>query len=165
MGEFEIDELGNFIIMRGDNGELLDKMDRMVNRRGYLVDRFGNVINKLGVIIFKVVELDIDDEIPAPFGFEKRKKNILKIGDETKFTIQNYPEVSGRVEDSVDVIDEGDLDREVRGIKEKSMISDLTKQTLSKQDLRALRENGQVDESFEIKAEVRQKADFNGDME
>jgi len=45
MGEFEIDDLGNFIIMRGARGELLDKKERKVNRRGYLVDRFGNVIN------------------------------------------------------------------------------------------------------------------------
>merc|ERR1719272_1244949 len=45
MGEFEIDDLGNFIIIRGPNGELMDKRARRVNRRGYLVDRFGNVIN------------------------------------------------------------------------------------------------------------------------
>jgi hypothetical protein len=48
MGEFEIDDLGNFIILRGERGELLDKLERRVNRRGYLVDRFGNVINKDG---------------------------------------------------------------------------------------------------------------------
>ena len=45
MGEFEIDDLGNFVIMRGENGELLDKLERLVNRRGYLIDKFGNVIN------------------------------------------------------------------------------------------------------------------------
>lgn len=45
MGDFEIDDLGNFIIMRGENGELIDQRERLVNRRGYLVDRFGNVIN------------------------------------------------------------------------------------------------------------------------
>ena len=48
MGEFEIDDLGNFIILRGEKGELLDKKERRVNRRGYLIDRFGNVINKMG---------------------------------------------------------------------------------------------------------------------
>jgi hypothetical protein len=91
MGEFEIDDLGNYIIMRGERGELLDKKDRLVNRRGYLIDRFGNVINNQGTIIFKAVELDIDDEIPAPFGFEKRKKNIIKLGEENKFMIQAMP--------------------------------------------------------------------------
>ena len=53
MGEFEIDDIGNFIILRGEKGELLDKRERRVNRRGYLVDRFGNVINIQGQIIFK----------------------------------------------------------------------------------------------------------------
>jgi hypothetical protein len=85
MGEFEIDDLGNFIILRGERGELLDKKERRVNRRGYLIDRFGNVINKNGQIIFKAVELDSDDEIPAPFGFEKRKKNLLSLGEDGEF--------------------------------------------------------------------------------
>ncbi len=53
MGEFEIDDLGNFIILKGEKGELLDKRERKVNRRGYLVDRFGNVINSKGQVIFK----------------------------------------------------------------------------------------------------------------
>ena len=48
MGDFEIDDIGNFIILRGEKGELLDKRERRVNRRGYLVDRFGNVINNQG---------------------------------------------------------------------------------------------------------------------
>ena len=47
MGEFDIDTMGNFIIMKGGKGELLDKGDRKVNKRGYLVDRYGNVINKM----------------------------------------------------------------------------------------------------------------------
>jgi len=55
MGIFEIDDLGNFIIIRGPNGttDLYDKEGRRVNRRGYLCDRFGNVINTKGDIIFK----------------------------------------------------------------------------------------------------------------
>ena len=89
MGDFEIDDMGNFIIMRGEGGELLDQRERLVNRRGYLIDRFGNVINNLGNIIFKAIELDVDDEIPAPFGFEKRKKNLLKLGDENQFKVES----------------------------------------------------------------------------
>eukprot|EP00351_Strombidinopsis_sp_SopsisLIS2011_P001865 CAMPEP_0116877402 /NCGR_PEP_ID=MMETSP0463-20121206/9188_1 /TAXON_ID=181622 /ORGANISM="Strombidinopsis sp, Strain SopsisLIS2011" /LENGTH=93 /DNA_ID=CAMNT_0004524659 /DNA_START=1079 /DNA_END=1360 /DNA_ORIENTATION=+ len=89
MGEFEIDDLGNFIIIRGDKGELLDTRERKVNRRGYLIDRFGNIINVKGNIIFKAVELDGDDEIPAPFGFDKRKKNLLKLKDDNVFKIDN----------------------------------------------------------------------------
>lgn len=120
MGDFEIDDLGNYIIMSGENGELLDKMDRMVNRRGYLIDRFGNVINRMGDIIFKVVELDVDDEIPAPFGFEKRKKNMLKLGEETKYMIQAIPEPSAYLDESLEVMDEDNLDRELRNIRNKS---------------------------------------------
>lgn len=101
MGEFEIDDLGNFIILRGERGELLDKGEKRVNRRGYLIDRFGNVINKNGQIIFKAIELDSDDEIPAPFGFEKRKKNLLSI-DDGQFKVQ---ETEKQVNDDEDLID------------------------------------------------------------
>lgn len=46
MGDFEVDDLGNFIIIRSNGGtDLMDKRGRKVNRRGYLIDRFGNVIN------------------------------------------------------------------------------------------------------------------------
>jgi len=103
MGEFEIDDLGNFIILRGEKGELLDKKERRVNRRGYLIDRFGNVINKETLIIFKAIELDSDDEIPAPFGFEKRKKNLLSIGENASDFIVR--ETEKQVPDDEDVIE------------------------------------------------------------
>lgn len=75
MGDFEIDDLGNFIIIRAAGStDLLDKRGRKVNRRGYLIDRFGNVINSQGNVIFKAMELDIDDEIPAPFDQGTRKQ-------------------------------------------------------------------------------------------
>ena len=46
MGEFEQDDLGNYIIMRkAGSAEMIDKRGRRVNRRGYLVDRQGNVVN------------------------------------------------------------------------------------------------------------------------
>ena len=45
MGEFEIDDAGNYIIERGERGELLDMKGRPVNKRGYLIDKFDNVIN------------------------------------------------------------------------------------------------------------------------
>lgn len=74
MGDFEIDDLGNFIIIRAaGSSDLLDKRGRKVNRRGYLVDRFGNVINTKGNVIFKAMELDVDDEIPAPFDYAAKK--------------------------------------------------------------------------------------------
>jgi len=73
MGEFEIDDSGNYIILRGEKGQLLDKNLRPVNKRGYMIDRAGNVINRRCELIFRAIELDSDDEIPAPLGFEKRK--------------------------------------------------------------------------------------------
>jgi hypothetical protein len=105
MGEFEIDDLGNFIILRGDKGELLDKKERRVNRRGYLVDRFGNVINSKGQVIFKQVELDSDDEIPAPFGFEKRKKNLLNMNEDGEFKVEENGRKPGMMEDDEEMID------------------------------------------------------------
>lgn len=112
MGEFEIDDLGNFIILRGERGELLDKKERRVNRRGYLIDRFGNVINKNGQIIFKAVELDSDDEIPAPFGFEKRKKNLLSLGEDGEFKVHTTEK---QVADDEDMIE-----RELKAMRKKS---------------------------------------------
>jgi hypothetical protein len=47
-GMFDIDDYGNFIIIRNDDGSLCDKLDRTVNRRGYLIDTEGNVVNKEG---------------------------------------------------------------------------------------------------------------------
>jgi len=45
VGDFEIDDAGNYIILRGEKGELLDRKERAVNKRGYLVDKLGNIIN------------------------------------------------------------------------------------------------------------------------
>lgn len=78
MGEFDIDDQGNYIILRNDdNGNLEDKNEKRVNRRGYLVDKQGNVIDRYGNFIFKENELDSDDEIPPPYSFEKRKMQLL----------------------------------------------------------------------------------------
>lgn len=107
MGDFEIDDLGNFIIIRGPNGitDLYDKQGRKVNRRGYLSDRFGNVINNKGDIVFKAVELDADDEIPAPFGFEKRKKTLIRLADQQEIKVPE-PELPP-VRTEKEVSDEG----------------------------------------------------------
>jgi len=40
MGEFDQDDLGNFIIVRkAGSSDLIDKRGRRVNRRGYLIDK------------------------------------------------------------------------------------------------------------------------------
>jgi hypothetical protein len=78
MGDFDVDDQGNYIILRNDEtGDLEDKRERRVNRRGYLIDENGNIIDKHRQLIFKERELDSDDEIPPPYSFEKRKMQLL----------------------------------------------------------------------------------------
>lgn len=75
-----------------------------------------------GNIIFKAIELDVDDEIPAPFGFEKRKKNLLKLGDENQFKVESARDsrTDNQVGSNLNLDDEELLDKEVSLIKEKS---------------------------------------------
>lgn len=82
MGKFDIDDSGNYIILRGDDAKLFDKDGREVNRRGYLIDILGNIINRKNELIFHAGELDSDEEIPAPIGFDKRKQILLGLKDE-----------------------------------------------------------------------------------
>ena len=96
MGEFEIDDAGNYIILRGEAGELLDRHERLVNKRGYLVDKHGNIINHNQEIILMAYELDADGEIPASCGFEKRKQNLLSMGDDDQFKVHTYGQGPGR---------------------------------------------------------------------
>ncbi|CAI2378427.1 unnamed protein product [Moneuplotes crassus] len=78
MGDFDIDDQGNYIIVRNEETDKLeDKNEQRVNKRGYLIDEDGNVIDKQRNLIFKQRELDSDDEIPPPYSFEKRKNQLL----------------------------------------------------------------------------------------
>ena len=61
-GDFEIDDDGQFMIVRTNDYKLKDKNSRKVNRKGYLLDIEGNVITKQGHIIFRKDEIDSDDE-------------------------------------------------------------------------------------------------------
>jgi len=94
MGEFDIDDQGNYVILRNDeNGNLEDRNGKKVNRRGYLVDKYNNVIDKYGNLIFKEKELDSDDEIPPPYSFEKRKMQLLNNQPDKveKYHMDNLP--------------------------------------------------------------------------
>lgn len=79
LGDFEVDNNANNMIIKTKDGKLNDKFGRLVNRRGYFVDEHGNVVTHKGLFIFHAEEIDDDDEIPAPFCFEKRKKRIFKV--------------------------------------------------------------------------------------
>ena len=68
------------MIIRGKDGKLNDREGRRVNKRGYLIDNEGNIVTAgRNMMIFRVDELDSDDEIPAPFCFEKKKESLFKI--------------------------------------------------------------------------------------
>lgn len=43
-----------------------------------------------------VYELDADGEIPASCGFEKRKQNLLSMGDDDQFKVHTYGQGPGR---------------------------------------------------------------------
>ena len=96
MGEFEIDDAGNYIILRGEAGELLDRNERPVNKRGYLVDKLGNIVNTKQEIILMASELDSDEEIPASYGFEKRKQTLLNMGNDQQFQVHTYGQGAGK---------------------------------------------------------------------
>lgn len=82
MGMFDIDDYGNIML---NQESMRDNLNRKVNKHGYLIDSKKNIINQDGDIIFEVEELDSDEELPMPYRFEKRKKQLLK--QEDKFQI------------------------------------------------------------------------------
>jgi hypothetical protein len=49
--------------------------------------------------------LDSDDEIPAPFGFEKRKKNLLNMNEDGEFKVEDNGKRAGMMEDDEEMID------------------------------------------------------------
>ena len=71
LGEFETDKNNNHVILKTKDGKLNDRFGRLVNRRGYLIDPAGNIVTRGGIFIFYSEEVDFDDEIPAPYCFQK----------------------------------------------------------------------------------------------
>ena len=78
MGMFDIDDFGNIML---NKNSMRDNLNRKVNQHGYLIDHLGNIINQDCEVIFEVDELDSDEELPMPYRFEKRKKQLLKEDD------------------------------------------------------------------------------------
>lgn len=66
-GDFEMDPLGNPILDRGSQGDLVDRQGKRVNAKGYLVDKEGNVIDKHGKLMFERQMLDTEGDIPKVF--------------------------------------------------------------------------------------------------
>lgn len=72
------------VILKHQDGRLLDKYGRSVNRRGYLVDPSGNIVTRGNVLIFYKEEIDFDGEIPAPYCYQKMSQVSYKVENITK---------------------------------------------------------------------------------
>lgn len=62
-----MDPLGNPILEKARNGDLLDRDGKRVNKRGYLIDHTGNVIDKRNKKMFDREILDSEEDIPKVF--------------------------------------------------------------------------------------------------
>jgi hypothetical protein len=67
LGDFEMDPVGNPILDKDANGNLIDRQGKRVNAKGYLIDNKGNVINKNGKVMFEKELLDNEGDIPKVF--------------------------------------------------------------------------------------------------
>merc|ERR1711990_979298 len=67
LGDFEMDPVGNPILDKDKNGNLIDRQGQRVNPKGYLIDKNGNVINKDGKVMFERGLLDNEGDIPKVF--------------------------------------------------------------------------------------------------
>lgn len=78
MGALDKDRKGNVIVRRDSKGNLVDKLNRPVNSKGYLIDKDGNVINNDGKVMFENYTLSKDGEIPKLFPFLKFNIDEIK---------------------------------------------------------------------------------------
>ena len=118
LGEFERDDAGNQIILQTADGKLNDMYGRLINRRGYLVDPVGNVVTRGNVFIFYKEEIDFDDEIPAPYCFQKTKG--------VKFTVKNFQQHRRMKKKDKLAMQNEFIEREYRKLKDASKHRGLT---------------------------------------
>jgi hypothetical protein len=76
-GDYEMDPLGNPMLLKSSSGELLDNKGRKVNKRGYLIDDNGNIKNKRGYKVFGKTLMEDDGEIPKVFRTGLFRKDTL----------------------------------------------------------------------------------------
>jgi hypothetical protein len=62
-----MDPLGNAMLDKDANGNLVDRQGRRCNSKGYLIDDKGNVITKNGRVMFDKRLLDNEEDIPKVF--------------------------------------------------------------------------------------------------
>ena len=67
-GSFDYDEQGfKIMLMKKEEGDLIDRCGSKVNKLGYLIDQTGNIVSSHGAMIFKRSELVSEGELPEPF--------------------------------------------------------------------------------------------------
>ena len=66
-GDFELSPLSEPILDQDQDSNLVDRLGRLVNPRGYLVDKDGNIIDKRGKRYFDKIVLSPEGEIPKIF--------------------------------------------------------------------------------------------------
>ena len=86
MGDFDVED-GIMTILKGEDGSLLDKVGRKVNKQGYLLDTEGNVINKNGEVKIRKDDLVSESEL-----------------DDPQFKGEKYPEEGGLAASMLDMV-------------------------------------------------------------
>ena len=102
LGEFDVDDRGNFIIKTVD-GHFVDNNGKRVNQKGYFIDHQRNIINKNLDIIFFADEVGDDGELPAPFVYEKHKTDFLSKAMKRKQGLSIDPNYM--IEDDEDLVE------------------------------------------------------------
>jgi hypothetical protein len=78
-GEFDLDENGNSVILRGNDGHLYDLNDHRVNDQGYLINKNGSVLNgNTGEVVFYYYELDSEGEIPPLYTTARPRRHVVE---------------------------------------------------------------------------------------
>lgn len=73
-GELSVDSHGHIQVDENGEGEMKDKLNRGVSKKGYLVDDEGNIVDKQGKVVFSADEISQEGEIPERMRTEHRKK-------------------------------------------------------------------------------------------
>ena len=79
LGDVSMDENQTVKVITDKNGDLVDKVGRSVNSRGYRIDSFGNVLNLKDELVLPKHELRYDNELPLPLAMHKFNFNANDI--------------------------------------------------------------------------------------
>jgi hypothetical protein len=88
-GDYEMDPLGNPMLQKTRDGQLVDSKGRRVNEKGYLLDADGNVVNKKRKKVFNKFLLEEDGDIPK----------IFRTGLLRKDTYDSFSQLMSEIED------------------------------------------------------------------